>query len=462
MSKNWTRVLIILLLPVILLVAVAVYYRLQVQQTVDLMIESLAPQLQLNYDSMSGGLDGSVELSGVVLSVAESPAQLKVESVVIRTAGWEYLLAAAEQLDQGLWPSQLSVDLNRAELALNPANIPTADRLLSELVPQNTTVGLLAMACGGHKPFSFQQMHEMGITRLSGLLQFSYQHNPGNGQFSVQLRVRPEQMFNLDFDLHGSSAAAQLSTAMLDSIPPVMRDLDIHYQDQGYHQQRNLYCAGLDDDIVAQYIKLHSGRVRADLAEQNWRVPHLTAIAYQMMMNTGGRVDIKLNPEPELVLSKQGWLELLDEADRWRRLNIDLMINQIPQDLLAMMPAESQAEQIVAGLLRQTAEHAPGAGNDEVLSEAEQRREKTRAALRRAIIVQQAPVEEKSYKPVNVTEVGLHLGRWVKLVTYYGRKVEGTLQRVEGKMLYVDQHLEQGSALYPIDKTKLAKLEVLY
>ncbi|MBN0986371.1 hypothetical protein [Amphritea pacifica] len=105
-----------------------------------------------------------------------------------------------------------------------------------------------------------------------------------------------------------------------------------------------------------------------------------------------------------------------------------------------------------------TAAEADTAVNNET-----SRREATREAIRRAVRGDGLPQEkmEKRYQPVSHEEIDRYVGSWVKLETYFGRKVEGTLRSVNGNTLYIDEHLGQGSASYPIDKTKLSGLKVL-
>ncbi len=101
-------------------------------------------------------------------------------------------------------------------------------------------------------------------------------------------------------------------------------------------------------------------------------------------------------------------------------------------------------------------------GDEAAISKEEAARQATREAIRRAVLGghQQERVV-KRYETISHTEIDEYVGSWVKLETYFGRKVEGTLQRVDGDKLYVDEHLERGSAIYPVDRQKLSKLKVL-
>ncbi|WP_432471834.1 hypothetical protein [Amphritea sp. HPY] len=474
MAKLLRRLVIMVLAASLVLTTVAFYYRLQVQQAVDSAVAQVASLVVVDYGSLSGDVDGAIELQDVVLTPAGSQARLNVERIVLQTSGWQYLLQAGEQLDQGVWPAQIRVELQGLRLQLNPANSQLVDRFLTRVVPQSETVALLAMACGGHKPLSFQQLHEMGVTQLRGGLTFNYQYDSETGAVDASVSLNPEQMFALGFDLQGMMPATQLTTALLDSFPLRLKQLQIGYRDTGYHRLRNGYCAGLDDDLVSQYMKIHGLRLSENLKQQGWAVPLRVATDYQVMMADGGGFELSLMPGDPLSLDVRGWQALQEMLPQGvlQRLNPILTVNRRSVDLQAMLPVVRDQSSEVVALLQQTEDHAPGAGvsaqealqdGAQALSPEQIRRQQTQALLRDAMkATDQDDLAVKSYKSVSVDEVIKHVGRSIRLQTYYGRQVEGTLQRVEGKMLYVTQHLQQGSAVYPIDKTKLSELEVLH
>ncbi|WP_299201969.1 hypothetical protein [uncultured Amphritea sp.] len=102
-------------------------------------------------------------------------------------------------------------------------------------------------------------------------------------------------------------------------------------------------------------------------------------------------------------------------------------------------------------------------GTSAAMSKEDAHRQATREAIQRAVLGghTQQELVEKRYESVSHEEIAAYVGSWVKLETYFGRKVEGTLKSVDGDILYIDEHLGQGSASYPIDKTKLSGLKVL-
>nr|WP_320136685.1 hypothetical protein [uncultured Amphritea sp.] len=107
--------------------------------------------------------------------------------------------------------------------------------------------------------------------------------------------------------------------------------------------------------------------------------------------------------------------------------------------------------------------HQPQPQPQHQASEEARRREATREAIRRAVRGSNHDTVriEKRYQSISHEHIGQYVGSWVKLETYYGRKVEGVLRSVDGNILYIDEHVGRGSASYPINKTKLSGLQVL-
>ena len=104
-----------------------------------------------------------------------------------------------------------------------------------------------------------------------------------------------------------------------------------------------------------------------------------------------------------------------------------------------------------------------GAVETALAEDVDARREKTRAAISNAMQVEAGEEQAvRSFKPVSVADIDAFVGKRVRLETYYGSPVEGTLVKVQGKRLYVRRHVQNGSAIYPIDKTKVSDLEVYY
>ena len=75
-------------------------------------------------------------------------------------------------------------------------------------------------------------------------------------------------------------------------------------------------------------------------------------------------------------------------------------------------------------------------------------------------IVVKAREAEKTFKETPVSQAYAYPGRPVKLRTYFGRRIEGTLVKVYNGTLEVEQRLDRGVAVFPIATDKIAELSV--
>lgn len=428
------------------------YYQQRAAAAIAEFSRHLPGGIQMAYDSLSADLDGRVTMHQVALMPAAGVGGATVETVTFHSPDAGYLFGAARTLSEGVFPQTGAITLKGMKLSLSPVNIPLIDSALADSLSAYDGVSELLMACGGHAPLSLQQLYEMGVPRLQADGQIRYQFKPTQHAVDLSLHVALQQLFSLQADILMDSDAPEMSAYMFEHYMGGLRQAKLSYQDDGYHRQRNRYCASLDDDIPEQYMKMHRDRVASRLRSLGWQIEPASVFAYQRVMSERGAFQLQLLPDGSVPV---GQLQSQSLQDSWQILRPRLRLGRewLALDTLYQAPAASA---IVASIQHQTEQNAPSAGaNDE-------QRRKTREAIERAVKGGQHSVREKVYQSVDVSRIGEFIGHWVKLETYFGRKVHGTLKRIEGNTLYVDQYMEQGSAVYPIDKTKLARLQVLH
>lgn len=440
------------LLPIIAVVAGSYsYYQYRVTHSLELAIDQVRPWVQISYGSASADFSGVITLKQVALLPAQGTGGVSAQRLTITTGGAGYLLAAA---DAGVtrWPDKATLKFSQLEFGLTPSNIILADSWSALLIPQGDVSSTLAMACGGHQPLSMRQLYEMGVESLSGSGELSFALDTSAEQIDTDLQLQFRELFRIQLASTLKTEMPQLSAAMLEGYPVWLDNAQLNYADNGYHGLRNNYCAGLDDDIVDQYMKLHRERVVEQLQKSGWQVGQKDIFDYQLLVSDRGSFQMLWQPEAPVDLSQ------LSETD-WRLFRPSVRMGQHQIGLSSVIP-EPVA---IAKIQMQTELQAPGAGMTPVGDDASQR-DATREAIRRAVkgTSQDAVVAEKTYREVSPERIDQFIGSWVRLETYFGRKVEGTLKRVDDNMLYIDEHVGQGSAMYPIDKTKLSGLQVLH
>lgn len=442
-----------LLVVLLSLVGSYLYYQQLASAAVAQFSRQLPDGLQLVYESVSADTGGRIEIQNASLLPAAGVGGARVERIVLHTPGFSYLLTAEKQLQSGLLPMSGRIELKGLNLPLSPVNIPLIDSLVSASLADSEALPVILMACGGHDPLSLQQLYEMGVAELRSDLNIHYQHAMQERMLRAELEYAADKLFSVRGSVQIMSDAPAPSPRMFEHYAGWLQQADFSFQDQGYHQQRNLYCASLDDDILDQYLKFHRERVAANLRDLGWQISPEMAYAYQRVMSPRGDFELQIKPQRALMMTEFKQLSL--DAD-WHRLSPRIRLGSEWLALNELYQAPEQ-ETLIATIQHQLQTEAPGAGKDE-----DEQRRRTREAIQRAVQGGHHAEREKAYQPVEVVRITEFVGHWVRLETYFGRQVHGTLERIEGNMLYVDQHMQQGSAIYPIDKTKLARLEVLH
>ena len=442
------------------------YVHSQADSVVEQTIVKLRPLMQISYSDLSVDLSGNITLKDVSVNPSKGSGGVSVGQIVIDSPGWGYLLSGAQSAGQIVWPSKLQLSLKQLAFNLTPANIILTDQLSASLIPQNRLSETLMMACGGHRSLSMQQFYEVGVESLTGDGQFGFELNPTGKVLQAELSLSFRSLFDLSLATQFKTDLPVVSDTMLAGYPLWLKQAGLAYADRGYNGRRNAYCAGLDDDIVDQYLKLHLDRVAVLLDQEGWQSNSKELLDYQLLVSNSGAVKFEFEPVEPMLFEQLKSIELTRD---WRLLNPKVQLGG-QWIHLSERAVAATLDEAVARIQTETALRAPGAGSStgeyaqgNASDKAEIRRQETRAAIRKAVLGSESePVRDKAYREVSPEQLDRFIGSWVKLQTYYGRKVAGTLERIDGDMLYVDEHTGQGRAIYPINRTKLSGLQVLY
>ena len=66
----------------------------------------------------------------------------------------------------------------------------------------------------------------------------------------------------------------------------------------------------------------------------------------------------------------------------------------------------------------------------------------------------------KSYQATPFEELSSYVGSPIRLKTFFGNDMEGTLLSVSTSAVSIQHHVEQGRASFPVSKDKIASIEV--
>ena len=172
----------------------------------------------------------------------------------------------------------------------------------------------------------------------------------------------------------------------------------------------------------------------------------------------------------EVMMGLNAPTELID------RLRLHLEINNRPVDLnqvdwLALMPnpeAAMQSQQSIAGEDDGSAEGidsseklADGRSDSDIESTEMVSSEKAGVVEFPGMAPRPKPVPEVGFRDTDFNDLQNYIYSDIRIITYYGNRVEGRLEAVEGDSIKILHRVGKGLAIYPVDRDKLEVIEVM-
>jgi hypothetical protein len=485
-----------LLVPVLIAGGAYGYYWYQVKSSADRMVEAAAPYAKITYARVVAGLDGSAGIAGVQITPVGSKDSVEVGSVLFRAPDPLFYLDAEKTLREGNWPEHMALSISGLDMNLDADYLAQWEAMgQSFAVPQQGT-GFEALACGDVQRFDLATTRAMKYQRLSMDMLLAMDFLPRTQSLRLRSDVSVVDMAQTSFYVDLSLASNVLSIGSLVQAQPSLERVSLDYSDLGYNARRNRFCAQRGGYAPTEYAQRHSDLVRSELKQLGWIVPDLLVKAYADLQQP--RAIMQLAAEPPPGFGAQSVATISSPEELLDLLNIRVSVNGVNQDLSSINWSPDQAEIVAAN--GTGAEALPGeavqaeilstdelpvellapqtqaagvvekrAPQEDLVVELEQSRpepEQVAAIIDPDVvqvmpgIVVKAKAAEKTYKPTSVQQVNGYAGQKVKLRTYFGRRIEGTLVRVAGGNLEVEQRLDRGVAIFPIAADKVAELLV--
>lgn len=440
--------------------------------------EKLQPEVNLIYSGFSLGGTGEIQLDNVQIRPAVGPDLITAERMVIRQADSIYMQELWQELAftplSKSWPKRASIRLEGARIELSEHNVRQLDRLFSHPIKDLNSAFVPLFTCRGYDRFSFQSLRAMGVDALTGSFDLDYALNTVGKVLRGQVQVDLNHLFAFDATV---SLATEPTPAVGDAITPQpgvqngmvkpsspirktlrylngdklarhpleLTELRLDYQDSGFHELRNNHCAVTLEQSAQLYLSDTASQLTEQLAAQGWRLNPESQANFSAFTAPGGVMSLELTALKPYIVSGKAARSLKPSAQLLEHFDAQLVLNNKYESL----------REIWAGLQLSAADRPLN------LTEEEARRAAVRAAILRAV---GKPVEQyqAEFRPVAPADMDPHIGKRIRLETYFGRRIEGRLSRIENDVIYVKEYMAQGSAIYPVDRTKISELEIYH
>jgi hypothetical protein len=323
----------------------------EVGQDAQRLTAALAPYAQLRFDSVSAGLDGSVNLSGVDLVVKHEakPETYHADSVVLETPNIFWLLKHALLSDDTV-PPRLGVSVQ----GLKIPPLPWLDR---QWLDPATLAPFANLGCD-ESSFTAADYHKMGVTPGDNRQRLDYRFDAESKTLSLTVTLSAPTFASVvvDTELHPFDPQNAFSIAALQKLS--VGQLGVDYTDNGFMQHRNAYCAQRASITPEQFTDQHFAALRTLLQQKGIGASNELLKLYRHLVESGGHASILSLPNSSFVAGAWGQTSA---DDLLRQLNITARYGDTPPVMFRLtFPSPVDAEAAAAATADATP--APAAG----------------------------------------------------------------------------------------------------
>lgn len=422
---------------------------------------------QVSYRAFYVDPRGEIRIEGIQIIPEGYKSPVELGALSLRSSDPLFFLDPQGRVDRGEFPDFLAISMDSVRLdsqadfivALQPSQ---ADLLLHLKQPQ-----LGALACGEDiLAFTPEVWGRMGIGQLSSDLAVTLRADNDKGTLSLFSETDTEGLGVASADFSLTFAAGYLKPATFAAANPRLKSLEINYRDTGYFAKRDRFCAGNTGVDEAAYRSAHLDLVKQRAANLGMQVPEVLWTAYADSNAKGADVRFGLNPVgglgAEVMLGLNSPTELID------RLRLHLEINSRPVDLnqvdwVALMPdpeATLAAQQPFTAGAKEKPESIGEAVTPAVAPEEESADGQSMIEFP-GMAPKPEPAPEVKFRRTEFNELQNYIYSDIRIFTYYGNRVEGRLEAVEGDSIKILHRVGKGLAIYPVDRDKLEVIEVM-
>jgi len=459
----------LVLLPALVAAGGYGFYWYQVKRYADRLVEQAAPFALVEYGAIHADPRGEVGLDRVSITLNQDGTRIPLESIRVRSQDPLFFLDPQGRIEAGDLPLQLSLVLRQAQIGLSSKLIETLEMQAAQadaLSPGSVSPD--ALGCGDLQRIDVDALGRMGYKSLSMDLVLGMAIEPHNR------RIR----FNADTDLAGigqSSMSVELSVtgdsfapAQMLAANPRLRRLEAGYQDAGYNVRRNKFCANEAGVDVDTYLAEHERLLRDWLLAQGVKLPELIWDLYNGMNRPRGRATLTMEPPgglgAEVMAGLNSPTQLID------RLNIGLSLNDRPLVLDSINWNEVLVEPRQPVVSRSpvqtdTDDEAPLPDEAEVAGDSAVEPDAAVATDHEDDVLRGLPKraprpEAKKYRPIALAQLADARGLSVRVRTDLGNRFEGRVVDARDGTLKIEQRVDKGLIVYPLEFDQISSVEV--
>ncbi|SIS45013.1 hypothetical protein [Neptunomonas antarctica] len=454
--RRWLKWLSIPLVIILLAGGVQGYFWYQIRSDIDDLIASIRPFAKVEYGNISFSLLGRVDVDQITIQPAASKQKVSIQQMSLIASSWTFFLTAQEQFRSGVLREPLSLNFSGLRYDLAATSTLDARTAHSSTVTsadlQDRSLEMLL--CGDTYQLNQNTLQAMGYHYLKGGFDLLLEPSANNKLMKVRVSAEfPELLkgeMNLWLALHQGGTLRREDLAKT-----AIQMFGITLSDLGYNQRWKTYCSQQAVIQPELYLERYRSALADKLGDKGQETDSPLLDAFASARGARSIVAARLEPavplELQVLASAEGGDSLFSSSEFAIQVNgKELALGerdwQVMSDLLG-----GDMRQAVSAVVK----------NEHIVSVVKKLPE---VAYMKEIIPGVMPIRPpevmKAFLKTPVNDLSGYVGSAVKLRTFFGRDLEGTLVDVTPDGISLRHQMEQGRATFPVAKDKIALIEV--
>jgi len=455
--KRISLLLFILLLPVFAVAGFYGYLWWRVSDLADHMVAQASPFMEISYGGVRIDLLATeVALQDLRVAPMGIGDQLRVEELVLKSLDWSQMMRLDGNLQHEPWPEALSLRLDGMLFHLDGPMMQQWTAMALQAQPQSAyTFGRFCSSLQGP-----ELMQAMGYRMINLDMAMGYQFDPGTQRMTIDVEADAKLLSDFSFQMVFEASDRTL-TATAMSGATALQSVSMDARDKGFNRRYREYCATqagvkdeqFDEALGEEFIQL--GQL-VGMQPSEEVVQHIVG-----MYKPGANIGFKLQPAHPVgqfdmagLDSPEAFLELLNPSLNINGQQITApQISEFLKESMASVAVPEPEKQVpIESQIGLSEPVEPEAAEDQVSAV-------PKAAVVQPSLAPTAPVV-KGYRATPLSDMAQYVGEPVRMVTYFGRHIEGRILEINRHQVMIEQRMQRGVATYSIALDKVAELEV--
>lgn len=435
---------LLLILPILGYGGIKAYIWYDIKSNVDDAIVTVAPFVDITYDSIfSSLLDGVIGITGVVIRPKMTSDKFTIQEINFSAPNILDIFMLGSRIKDGEFPEYVGFEMKNANIDIDSEIFVMLGDMQAQSIESETSEEPLliermdALGCGDIKKFGINEFSAMGYNLLN--LSVAMKFEQKSGQMNVEMRIKDSDLYSAGLIVQTRLDLNQMKSAGLQPTEPEISKLEIEYNDTGYYKLRNRYCAEQNGGSIEQYVDANTAQLTAELGAV---FPKKVVDDYRQFLTTGGRFTASLNPAESTLLSG---LEFYETADILDILGMEVVINGSNVDF-------SQIEWNVSAGKTTTRK------ND--TANVRGGRSSNPTAARVSPPAKAGSAKTREYRKVRKSQLSRYIGKNIQVETSIGKRRQGQLESVDDERIRILMRFGNGEFSFPVKLEDILQAKV--